>query len=172
MSCRHAELLGELLERFSGPEPLKHILHPTSSRCEDGSAGRSGRIYDDLGLPVGGYSEEFDIAIRGIPEAAQVLLDHLREHTLAVTYHDQSSRRSGSFHIGVTLRIVVEQLGAIGIQFPESQSMTDASPLCNSLRAGRIRCIGTPLLRMAASTVASVSPTKGMERRLGPCASR
>ena len=114
MNLRRAELLGELLEGFPGLEPLENILHPTSASCEDGSTGRSGRIYDNLGRPVGGYSEELDVAIRAYRKPRRYASISSGNTHFAVTYHRQPSHRAGGFHIGITLRIPSSLVKATG----------------------------------------------------------
>ena len=69
MVHRYSELVREFGDRLAGQESMNDVLHAVPTGDEYRRAGRPGRINDNLGIAISGNSEDFDVAVLGVPEA-------------------------------------------------------------------------------------------------------
>lgn len=125
------------------------------------------RVDDDLGPGIRGDSDELGVAVLGVLDPPEVLADDVGEHPLAVANDHELHHAVPDGAALVLLGEVEHQLGAVGVELPRCEGVLD-SDLVLDLGERRMRCIGTPLRRTAASTSASAKPTKGIggSRRL------
>ncbi len=123
-----------------------------------------GRVYSNLqDLHVLSYVDQapYRAQIKGTRNL-QVRGHNGVEHPLSVADHDQLGGGADQPRIGGGLGVVEQDLRAVGIEAPAGRACARPNWASSCSRAGRMRCSGTPLRRIAVNTTPSASPMNGM----------
>src|SRR5207237_1418578 len=124
LGYRYPELCGQCLDVVARPKPLKDIAHASRSVGEDRLAERTSRIGHNLGSVVRRKADQLRVAVGGVLDAPEVLLDDFTEHALAAA-NDDELLGCGSVLAGRPLRVVEQHLGAVRVQRPRCERMRD-----------------------------------------------